>query len=93
MTTTHELTPEIQAQVVAAIDYAKALPGVKVELIGAWVWVSGNTKPVKDDLKAGNFKWHSKRKMWYLPTVKSRGKGRDMDAIRDHWGATTIKDA
>ena len=29
-------------------------------------WVSGNTKPIKDKLKAMGFKWAPKKKMWYL---------------------------
>lgn len=29
-------------------------------------WVSGNTRPIKDHLKAMGFKWAPKKKMWYL---------------------------
>lgn len=29
-------------------------------------WVSGNTKPMKEKLKAMGFKWAPKKKMWYL---------------------------
>ena len=32
-------------------------------------WVSGNTKPIKDKLKAMGFKWAPKKKMWYLRPV------------------------
>ena len=37
----------------------------EVLLIGTWVWVTGETKPVKDVLKRLGCKWHSKRLCWY----------------------------
>ena len=39
---------------------------VEVELCGTWIWVSGDTKPVKDKLKAEGFFWAFKKKMWYF---------------------------
>jgi len=92
MTTMQELTPELIQKIEDQIAIAKTLPGVKVELIGSWVWVSGNTKPVKDDLKAAEFKWNSKRKMWYYPTVKSRGNGAPIETIRAKYGSVTVKE-
>jgi hypothetical protein len=41
------------------------LADVECWLIGTWVWVMGNTKPVKEILKALNCKWHVKRSAWY----------------------------
>ena len=35
---------------------------ITIELIGSWIWISGNTKEVKDKLKELNFKWASKRR-------------------------------
>ena len=44
------------------------LKNVEIELIGTWLWIHGDTKPVKEQLKAHNCKWHSKRKCWYWHT-------------------------
>ena len=38
---------------------------ITIELIGSWIWLSGDTKAIKDILKDLNFKWASKKKMWY----------------------------
>lgn len=37
-----------------------------MNIIGSWLWVSGETKPIKEILKELNFKWHDVRKCWYL---------------------------
>ena len=43
------------------------LVGCEIELIGTWVWVSGDTKPIKDKLgkDGAGLRWHSKRERWY----------------------------
>ena len=43
------------------------LEGCEIELIGTWIWVSGDTKPVKDKLgkNGAGLTWHNKRKRWY----------------------------
>ena len=43
---------------------ALRLTDVEIMLVGIWVWVSGDTRPVKDQLKAVGLGWHGKRKMW-----------------------------
>lgn len=61
-----------------------------IEIIGSFVWVSGDTKPVKDDLKSMNFKWHSKKLMWYLAPAwysKKSKKDYSMEEIRDMFGS------
>lgn len=41
------------------------LNGLIIELIGTWLWVSGNTKENKEELKAMRFKWSHNRIAWY----------------------------
>jgi len=41
------------------------LPGCEIWLIGKWLWVTGDTKPVKETLKQNGCFWHSKRTCWY----------------------------
>jgi len=68
---------------------------IKVELIGSWVWISGNTYPIKDELKAAGFFFAGKKKMWYWrpedKKSKYRGKPQDIDSIRDKYGSKTIQ--
>lgn len=54
-----ELAEMIQAAV------AIGMVGVTIEVIGSWLWVHGDTKPYKSELKAAGFRWHSKRVSWY----------------------------
>ena len=39
---------------------------ITIELMGTWIWVSGNTKEIKEKLKDLGFKWALKKKMWYF---------------------------
>lgn len=38
---------------------------VKKETRGGCCWISGNTKPIKEDLKAAGFRWSKKNAAWY----------------------------
>lgn len=38
---------------------------VKKETRGGCCWISGNTKPIKEDLKAAGFRWSKKNSAWY----------------------------
>ena len=65
------------------------MSGVHIEIIGCFIWVSGNTKPYKDDLKEIGFKWHSKKVCWYLAPAdyKKRSKKEfQMNEIRNMYG-------
>lgn len=65
---------------------------ITIELIGSWIWVSGNTKEVKDKLKELNFKWASKKKMWYYGEMKGRNpKQKSMDEIKGKYGSKVYK--
>lgn len=43
-----------------------------IELVGSWIWVSGNTKEHKERLKASKMKWSNTRKKWYWHDGKIR---------------------
>ena len=36
-----------------------------IEIIGSWLWVSGNTYPLKDTIKNLGLLWSKGRKKWY----------------------------
>ena len=38
---------------------------IKIEIIGSWLWISGNTKKYKEDFKAMKFLWSKDKKAWY----------------------------
>lgn len=49
--------------------------GITIEIVGSWIWVSGDTYNVKDDIKALGFKWSKNNKKWYLGEATGKRKG------------------
>jgi hypothetical protein len=67
---------------------------IEIEICGKWLWISGNTKPIKDILKELGCFWASKKCMWYWrpPEAASRNrKTASMEYIREHYGSDKIK--
>ena len=62
-----------------------------VILIGTWVWVIGDTKPIKEQLKVLGCVWHSKRLCWYWRPADSRHYGKSsrhgFDELAARYGA------
>lgn len=72
------------------------LQGVVIEICGAWVWVSGNTKEHWPTLKEAGFKFSAPKKMVYFrpeyaQTRRYKKDGLSMDEIRGKYGADKIK--
>ena len=75
------------------IDELLKLDGIEIEIIGCFVWITGNTKPHKERLKALGFRWHSKKRCWYKSPDGYRrwGKGEyTMDEIRGMYSSMKI---
>lgn len=69
--------------------------GIKVEVCGSWIWVSGNTKDVREKLKELGLRWAPKKQMWYWKPADYKAKrhtGWSMDRIRDTYGSDVRKD-
>ena len=65
---------------------------ITIELVGSWVWVSGDTKEIKEKLKEIGFKWASKKRMWYFGEMKSKNPTpKSMEEIKSKYGSETLK--
>lgn len=67
--------------------------GIEIEIVGAWIWVSGNTYSYKKELKEAGFKWASQKKQWYFHTDtfrKRSHKSLSMEDIRNYYGSTKV---
>jgi len=65
---------------------------ITIELIGSWIWISGDTKAIKENLKELNFKWASKKKMWYFGEMKGKNlKPKSMSEIKSKYDTKTFK--
>ncbi|MCK5293068.1 MAG: hypothetical protein KAJ49_00325 [Arcobacteraceae bacterium] len=63
-----------------------------IEVVGSWIWLSGETKIIKDTLKNIGFKWASKKKMWYYGEMKGRShKEKSLDEIKGKYGCETVR--
>lgn len=67
---------------------------LNIELCGVWLWISGDTKKYKVELKAAGCEWAPVKKVWYWRPEKfksrtSRGKS-TMGDIRNKFGSETI---
>ena len=81
-------TPEFFKDLISEL---MKMDGIIIEIIGCFVWVTGDTRPNKDRLKALNFKWHSKKSAWYLKPEDYRKRSRkdyDLEEIRAMYGTS-----
>lgn len=85
---------EMPEEFINIMNFILQLKGVKMELIGRWIWLSGNTKEYKEQLKSLNFRWSSKKIAWYWhrpeDATRSRGK-KTLDEIRQMYGSVEIQ--
>ncbi len=74
------------------IEQLIALPNIIIELVGNWIWVTGNTFPVKGRLKAAGLFFASKKLAWYYRAeeYKTKGGKKTLDQIRRKYGSETI---
>ena len=73
------------------IDKLIKMQGVEIEVIGCFIWLSGNTKEHKEAIKALGFRWHSKKKMWYKAPEGYKRWGKkeySMNEIRGMYGTS-----
>jgi hypothetical protein len=68
---------------------------VGVEVIGSWVWVSGDTKQIKDELKLVGFLWSNKKLSWYNKCdgdnkIRRSGFYKNLDDLREAKGSVTV---
>jgi len=71
------------------------IDGLIIEIVGRWVWVSGNTYPFRKELKEIGLFFAPKKLMWYYrpPHEKSANhKPMDMETIRAKYGSDLVED-
>lgn len=85
-----------------AIEAISPLPGIEIELIGTWLWVTGATRQHCSKARGGTgilpdagFKWANKKEnpsAWFFRTdeYKTRGGKKSMEEIRTKFGSTKV---
>ena len=70
------------------------LSDITIEIIGNWIWISGNTYQYRKELKEYGFKFAGQKKCWYWHSEAYRKRSRknlSMDDIRDFYGSTEVE--
>ena len=70
--------------------------GVQIEIIGTWVWVTGNTKQYKEELKKLNLKYAKNKQAWYIhfdDFYKGSRSNVSMSFIRQKYGSVIVNNA
>ena len=87
--TAKQETSETSEQFKDIISELMKMDNIVIEIIGCFVWLTGNTKAYKDRLKELKFQWHSKKFAWYLKPEdyrKRSHKDYNLDEIREMYG-------
>lgn len=87
--TAKQSTNETPEHFKAIISELMKMDNIVIEIIGCFVWVTGNTKPYKNELKSLKFQWHSKKIAWFLKPSdykKQSRKDYDLEEIRTMYG-------
>lgn len=67
---------------------------ITIEIIGQWIWLSGNTYSHRQDLKDIGFKFACKQKTWYWHSETFRKKSNktlSMNEKRNFYGSTEVR--
>lgn len=92
--TAEDKTAEMPETFRNIINKIIGLDGISIELIGTWIWVTGNTYKSKEVLKAAGFKWVNSKKAWtwhHEGIGKTSKKKFSLDDIRMMYGTAEIK--
>ena len=87
-------TDETPEHFINIINELIRFENVLIEIIGSSIWVSGETKPYKEELKKLGFKWSPNKSSWFLAPDDYRRRSRkdySMDDIRGMYGSKEVE--
>lgn len=78
-----------------AIERIIRFAGLKIEIVGTWIYVTGNTFQYKEEIKNAKFWWSKSKKCWFWggsDDFKPDGsRGHSMKRNRNKYGSETIE--
>jgi len=87
-------TTETAEDFMNIINRVITFENVLVELCGSWLWISGDTKPYKEELKNMGARWSHNKNCWYYhtePYKRYHNKNYSLDDIRLMYGSVEYK--
>jgi hypothetical protein len=79
----------------SAIEQIIHLEGITIELVGYWIWVTGQTYPNRVTLKEAGFLFAPKKQAWYFRTAEykvGKSSGKSLDEIRHKYGSEVLNE-
>ncbi len=67
---------------------------IEIEIVGSWLWISGDSKQYKNEIKEAGFKFSNAKKMWFYSCkteYKAIKSNIDIDKIRLKYGSEILK--
>lgn len=76
----------------AVIELLIGITGIIIEVVGNWLWVTGETKPVRQQLKDAGLFYASKKVAWYFRSEEYKVKGgkKSLDEIKTKYGSERV---
>lgn len=89
-------TTETPAEFMTIINTLVGCEGLTIELVGRWIWLTGNTYQYKDTIKGLGFRWANAKKAWYFRNEKDACrscKGPSLGKIKNKYGCQNFATA
>ena len=88
-------TSETAKEYMQMLYFLYGLKGIQVELTGSWLWITGNTYQVKDQLIEKGFQWSKSKRAWFYAygigsKTENRYRGHNMSYIRNRYGSENL---
>lgn len=94
--TNEEKETIIIQQLIETSNNLVKIEGIDVEQCGSWLWISGNTYDVKEQLKSLGCRFSRKKQLWYWRSNHENrryGKSQTMEHIRQRYGSYQLETA
>lgn len=76
------------------IEKISHLPGIKIEVVGLWIWVLENTYPVRKELKEAGLLFAPRKKQWYYRAeqykIHTHGNQLSYEEIKAKYGSKVV---
>lgn len=92
--TTEQNSTETPAEFMEIINKLINCEGLNIELVGRWIWLTGNTYSHKDTIKSLGFKWANTKKAWYWHAAEdstSNRKKMTLEQIKEKYGCQSFQ--
>ncbi len=75
------------------IEQISHIENINIEIVGNWIWVTGSTKQVKEQLKDAGMRFAPKKLAWYYRSeaFKTKSSNATLDEIREKYGSERIR--